>query len=112
MPEKLQFPMIFSKCPACGCKETVARKMKDEEVAKGEIKGEVNAAMAQSVTPIMDQRELVAVRRVPILVTFYDVCLKCGCYYALRVEKTEGYIDATKPRQGPPPGLPFGFGRG
>ena len=110
---EMVFPLIWKKCPLCGCKETVANAMKNEEVAKGNIlDGSINAAIAQTATPIMDLREIFAVRTVPVLVTLYDICLnpECGVYYPVRVEKVMQKIDAS---QGPGPGaLPPGMGMG
>ena len=110
---EMVFPLVWEKCPLCGCKETVANKLKEEEVAKGNILDKsIHAAIAQSVTPIMDMREIFAVRTVPVLVTFYDICLnpECGVYYPVRVEKMMQKIDSS---QGPPPGpLPPGMGMG
>ena len=93
--------------------EPVANKLKDEEVAKGNIlDASIHAAIAQSATPIMDLREIFVVRTVPVLVTLYDICLnpECGVYYPVRVEKSMQKIDGTKP-QGPGP-LPPGMGMG
>lgn len=106
---EIQFPLVFDKCPACGWKETVARKVKDEEVEKGRIKTDITAAMAQSMTPIVDQRTILALLSVPILVGFYDVCLACGCYYCVRVEKASGVVGPGAPGGPQPRPGPGGF---
>lgn len=108
IPE-LQFPLVFPKCPVCGCEETVAERVKDEEIAKGKIKTQIHAAMSRSMTPVADQRAIITLLSVPMLVSFYDVCARCGSVRAVRIEKGEALIGPDKP----PPGMPGmpGMGR-
>lgn len=97
--KSLEFPLNFSKCPACGCEETVARRVtEDDAAARGLLeKSDTHPMISQSVTPIVDLRALSVRLTVDILVAYYDVCLDCGCYYCVHVEKQKGLV-------GPPPG--------
>ena len=106
--EELKFPILFTRCPACGCEDTVARQIKKEEVAKGKISPDANVAISQTVTPMLDQKKLSQVLSVTTLVSYYDICLKCGCYYCFRIDKGQGMVQLGGP-QPPPDKTQFGF---
>jgi len=103
VPEEITYPLEFNKCPACGCEDTVSKKVAEEEIEKGRMKEGYTPALTQDTTPIFDPREVIIFqRRVPVLITFYDVCVACGCYYCVRIEKGEGMV--TPQMQRPPIG--------
>lgn len=91
---ELHFPLTWSKCPNCGCTDTLARAVKNEQVTKGKMKEDVILAIRQVVTPAVDMREVGHMLSIPVLVTFYDICLGCGHEYCVRVDKVDSLITA------------------
>lgn len=97
----LKFPLTWDKCPCCGSTEAVADMVAKEEKAKGRIGKNMKACIIQVISPITDSR--LALLNVPILISHWDTCYKCGAVYSRNTDKTEGTI-----QQGSPPGsAPF-----
>ena len=107
MPE-LQFPLTWNKCPNCGCSDTLARTVKNEQVAKGKMKEDVILAIRQIVTPAVDMREVGHMLSIPMLVTFYDICLGCGNEYCVGANKVDSLITAQPGSLQGPGGTMFG----
>lgn len=82
----------FDKCPACGCQEAIARKVGEEELTKGNIPWDAKVFINRIATPIVDLRGPIG-RSVSVIITYYDICLRCGCYYCVRVEKVQGVLE-------------------
>jgi len=100
---ELSFPLIFEKCPACGSEETVAALVAQEEKAKGRMGEDFTPAMGQEMTPIVDPRRVLL--SVTALAAFFDICVRCGCYYCRRVEKGQGKLEGMG--RGPKGPIPF-----
>ncbi len=94
------FPLTYSRCPACGCEETVAGKAVEEERAKGSPLPGPFSCLMRVTTAIFDPKtaqRLILPTRVPTIVSSLDACLKCGCLYCRTVEKSTARLT---------PGLP------
>ena len=94
MTTQPQFPMTFDKCPVCGGTDTITKAFKRVLVEKGLFREEIPVAMAQSVTPFADPSAILFGVRAPALITKYDVCGSCGCYYCVRVDLGEVELQA------------------
>ena len=66
----------FPKCPSCGSEEKVSELGCAPLKASGKIAQEVFTVLDQKVVPI--EQPLFAGVAVQCIVTFYDVCAKCG----------------------------------
>ncbi len=103
--KKLEFPLVFPKCPACGCDETVAiRAAKDEGLL---IDEKTPPFMSTSATPVMNPTVILQKITAKVLLGVYDVCTKCGCYYCIRVEQIMANVQVQpNPPQKPPWAMP------
>lgn len=109
MPEELKFPLNYTKCPVCGSTKRVAETLVKQEQEKGKIRPGVNTFLFMQQTLVMDPSKILV--SVPVLLTFYDVCLDCGTVYCVHAELGQG----TPQMKQPPPGgnmRPFGFPQG
>jgi hypothetical protein len=104
-----EFPKAFTKCPVCGCEETICNKVKAEEVANNRMKPETRVGF-QSAVPIVDPTRLVAQLTAPVIVALFDICADCGAYYCREANLTKGMV-ATQPQKPMPGQMPF-MGRG
>lgn len=74
----------FSKCPICGCKDTVCRLAcaDDASIPEGAF-----ISLEKMFTPIQDMTKLISPTIKGIL-CHYDVCAKCGHRYCTQAEIT------------------------
>jgi len=86
----MEFPMIFERCPICGCKNTVCREACADEpsIPKGTF-----VSMEKKITPIQNLTAI-STPTTRVLLRHYDTCAKCGLDYCTRVEKTTIPTDA------------------
>lgn len=99
-PEKgtdWKFPHSWDKCPVCGCKETVAGKVKAEEVANNRMGEDVQAYLFQQKAIIIDLRRVSKMLRVPVVTSSYDVCAKCGIFYCVNASKLDELMSSLFP---------------
>ena len=101
-PVEIVFPIVYDKCPNCGHDERLAEMVANQEKAKGKLRPEAPAYIQVAQTVFADPTRLLLT--VPVLMSCYDVCFKCGAYYCVRAEMTTARIGA------PPPGDQKGFG--
>ena len=55
--DKLEFPILYPKCPHCGCEETVAAKYKALQVAAGLMKDDTALFTSMAPAALSDMRE-------------------------------------------------------
>jgi len=84
----LEFPLKWTKCPACGSERALADMILKEEQAKGRMGKGLMGAVGEIVVPIADPR--IAPTVVPVLVCIFDVCADCGTYYCRDANKVMG----------------------
>lgn len=87
MTEPLKFPLVFSKCPACGSERRVAEMVGDEEVEKKKVSPQIQMAMISNNVAIADPAR--AMLSAPVLTVLYDVCADCGTLYAKYVGRKD-----------------------
>ena len=80
----MSFPIEFSKCPNCGCKDTIAQLAcaDDPSISKGTF-----LSLEKKIAPIQDFTKI-STPTTKVLVSHYDTCAKCGLGRCTRVEKT------------------------
>lgn len=82
----VEYPITFEECPNCGSKRKMAQEVIDEQIEEGRA-GEGTQAWLfthQSIIADMTRRHI----QMPMVLTFYDVCVDCGTAYCIRAEKT------------------------
>ena len=103
MEEKKEsrYPIVFDKCPNCGCIETVTQAAWAEEAEKGRVKKDTPVAAQHLQTPLLDpQRSPLLIGGLTgMLVLTVDYCVECGVGYCTGASVVEGKL-----QQGPPPG--------
>lgn len=104
---KSKFPIDFSACPICGSTRTMAGTIVEQEKERGKMGEDIHAFVFQHKSFFMDSRRTTL--SVPILSTFYDVCLDCGTPYCIHAELATGAPQAM-PRGGPKGFIPKGYG--
>ena len=100
MEEK--FPKTFSQCPNCDGERRMANEVMQEQKDKG-LAGEKSQAWLfshQSMIADMSKPHI----QVPVVISFYDVCLDCGTTWCIRLER----VMATPQVKGTPPSPRFG----
>jgi len=99
-----QFPLTFDQCPNCSSTRRIANEVIQEQKDAGKAGENTQAWLFshQSMIADMSRTHL----QVPVVMTYYDVCMDCGTTYCIRVEKAMG-VPGMKgmPKQGP------GFGK-
>jgi len=102
--EELKFPLYF-KCPCCGSEERIIRKVADEEVKKGKMLLTTKVSCFQLASAISEALPLLNLP-VPILLSLFDICAKCGCFYPFEVQKTRGMTKTAPPGASSPMRFP------
>ena len=92
-------PITFDKCPACGSTRRIAGMEIQSQIDKGRANPNTQAWLFnhQSMIADMSRTHL----QVPIILSFYDVCVDCGTVYCIRVEKGMATPKVNMPQQGP-----------
>lgn len=92
--EELKLPITFPSCPNCGC----GKKISSLAVQGGQ-KGDIPAFsfLKRDPLPLEDPRK--AVLTVRTLVTYYDICAKCGMEYCTKAEIVNVEIRVPGPLQ-------------
>lgn len=109
MQQQITFPIEFSKCPVCGCPDTVCRLAVKEEIENGRFSEGQFVSLEKVATPLIDPKHPPAISA-QLLLCHYDCCAKCGTRYCTRAEKVTGVV-GMKPGQGQGP-KGFGFHQG
>ena len=112
----MDYPIRFDQCPVCGSKERIVESEVNQEIEAGRLpKGtRMPATISQAgLFNPNDQQQLLARREVPILMGFYDVCVKCGTLYCVEMQRGIGMMEPQF-RKGKPFGgnTPPFFGKG
>jgi len=79
----MNFPVEFSECPQCGCKETLYQDACKDELSKPK---NMFAYLDKKITPIQDFLTL-STPTTRVLVRHYDTCSHCGFDFCVRAEK-------------------------
>lgn len=107
-----RFPIVFDKCPLCGCTETLTRLAWDEEAEKGRVNKDTPVAAEHIATPLIDPMRPPKLSA-SFLLQHFDTCAGCGMSYCKKAEIGTGPVTM---KQMPPgmqgPSMPPGFGRG
>ena len=99
--EKLDFPLVFEKCPMCGCPDTVANLVADEEKTKGKLDKALKVCKEAVQTVVADPRKMMGlIMKVPVIIWYRDVCAGCGIERYIRIERQD-----VVPQQKLPPGM-------
>ena len=80
----MSFPLLFEKCPICGCMDTVYRLGVADDPS---ISEDTFPSMEKKVTPLQDFTKIFN-PTVRVLLRHYDTCAGCGLDYCTRVDKT------------------------
>ncbi len=94
-----KFPKAFSKCPVCGCEETLTGLIKADEVANNRMSPLIKTGL-QVAVPIIDPTRIVAQITAPVLMALFDICADCGTYYCREANLMKGIV-GPQPRPGP-----------
>ena len=111
----MEFPIVFEKCPLCGCTETVTRMACEEEKEKGVIPKDAFVAFERTQMPLMGK--IPPKLTVRILVASWDLCVDCGNKYCTRVDIQTVPVSVQGPKMpgqqpghmGQFPGFPHGM---
>jgi len=101
----MEFPIEFTKCPACGCLDTVTRLACEEEMEKGIIPKGAHVALETSQIPLIGSTPPKLSCRV--LIASWDICAECGQRYCTRVQIVTQPVQVKM--QNPPAGFPGNF---
>ena len=71
--------------------------MKEEMLAEGRCKENFKLAISQAVTPLADPRTMIQGIMMTVLVSYFDTCADCGCYYCVQIMQEVG--QAVSPKQ-------------
>lgn len=93
--KELHFPITFKACPNCGGERRVANEVMQGEKDKRKIGEKADAFTFRHQSLIMDTSKAALV--VPLLLTFFDVCVECGTVYCVRAD-----VQMIAPRAGGP----------
>lgn len=105
MVEESKFPMVFNKCPICGCPDRICQLAYNEEVKKGRAQESLASDVGRIMTPLNSPSK--AILFVNVLVKHYDDCAKCGMRYCIKAEVVQGKIGMIPQQQ-----KGFGFPQG
>lgn len=86
-PKPLEFPLSFTKCPACGCLDTVGAVATKEEQAAGKLPKDMRLMATTATMPLRDLRRALPGLPVPVVYLHFDVCVQCGTLYLVLAEK-------------------------
>jgi len=109
----MEYPLKFTKCPNCGSESRAIESVVKEEIENGTIKPDSKFALLMTQTPIFDatQVKVLAPRKIPLMLGYFDVCTACGTFYCVEMHKNTGLVepklDGPGIRGGGPDGLPF-----
>lgn len=115
--EKLKFPLVWNKCPNCGSEKRVVGTLRNELVAEGKWRPEVEGVLMQQITRIADPARLSVILKIPMLLTWIDACAECGTLYCIKIDCQDAPTHML-PETGPKPAFPqrdmrpFGFAGG
>lgn len=113
MAEQSRFPIVFGKCPNCGCTDTITQLAWDEEAEKGRVNKDTPVAAEHLQAPLIDPKKTIGITA-GILILSVDWCADCGTRYCTKAEIGTGQIGmgpAPGQRGGPSGGLmPKGYG--
>ncbi len=112
--EDYSLPLVFDKCPWCGCEEkiTVLACQDVKDIPEG-----TPVAATRIGIPLMGSHPPIGLTIQTLLLSF-DYCAECGRQYLVKAEKVTSPIQFQMKQgqaQGPGgngPGLPPFFGRG
>jgi len=96
-----EFPLLFPKCPNCGCTETTAQLAYDSEVVAKDRGPAAFASSEKRAVPLTDPMKAALV--LPVLVEHYDTCANCGLRRCTKAEITQGKIGMAPLKK--PPGM-------
>lgn len=111
----MEFPIIFNKCPLCGCPDTVTRLACEEEMEKGIIPKDAPVALERTQIPLMGK--VPPKLTVRMLIASWDVCAgdppgSCGHRYCTRVDIVTTPVQVQAPKMPGPGGQFPGFPQG
>ncbi len=78
----MEFPLLFDKCPLCGCKKRVLESVGGEEMKKGKVGKDMIFSTTQPIAlALVDPRKTVI--SALTLTVFRDICVDCGHEYVV-----------------------------
>ena len=99
-----KFPIVFEKCPICGCLDTITQVAWDEEAEKGRVNKDTPVSAQHLQIPLMDPKKP-PLLSVGILIQNVDYCAECGAGYCKGANVITGQVGMAPPKgQGRPPG--------
>ena len=111
--DELKIIAEFDACPVCGSTDRFAGGVAEKQREKGLVGKGLKFGIYQMAGPIIDPNKITQVlvgTKVPTVSALLDVCMKCGCLYAVRLERGEATLRGTlappPPGQSPGPMLP------
>lgn len=75
-------PLEFKRCPLCGSEETAAKLACEGEPG---IDKDQFVCLKPEVTFIRHPSQTLGLA--PAIISYFDVCVKCGHYYCTKIEK-------------------------
>ena len=88
--ETLEFPLVFEKCPVCGCPDTVGNMVAEEEKTKGKLDKALKGCKEAQQTVVVDPRKMTGlIMKVPVIIWYKDVCAGCGIERYTRIERQD-----------------------
>ena len=100
-----RFPIVFDKCPSCGCEETLTKLAWDEEV--DEDSKQIPVGHRNVVVQLVDPRRGPKLM-MPMLVMNFDICAnpECGLERCVAAMKVRAPVSGRMPGGQMPGGMP------
>jgi len=76
------FPILITRCPSCGCKDTICRLACEHETT---IDPNTFVSLEKVATPLVTSNQITT-PTVKAIMSHYDNCAKCGFRYSTKSE--------------------------
>ena len=86
------FHRTFTKCPCCGSEDRFLEQLGNELKDRGLAREEWNFHMDVKEGIVLDQKKVAAIpigSEVPGYGFMTDICMDCGCIYAVDITRTD-----------------------
>ena len=86
------FRRTFTKCPCCGCEDRFLEQLGNELKGRGLARDDWNMHLDVRQGVVVDQTKATAIpigSEVPGYGFMTDICMDCGCVYAIDITRTD-----------------------
>lgn len=80
----MEFPLIYDKCPVCGCKERVLETIANEEKKQGKLPKDLLFSSTPQIALVLAGPQTILSAH--SVLRYTDNCRRCGYEYTFRIE--------------------------